>query len=117
MATMTQMHTREMQECIDNCTRCHEVCVAAITGCLEKGGRHAEAKSIRYLIDCAQICAVSADFMLRGSDLHGHTCTACAEVCARCADECERLAGEDEMMRRCVDECRRCADSWRSMAA
>jgi hypothetical protein len=32
--------------------------------------------------------------MIRGSDLHGETCGACAAVCDRCADECDRH-GED----------------------
>jgi hypothetical protein len=116
MATVTHARTHQMQECIDNCTRCHAICVETTTHCLEKGGRHAEAGHIRLLMDCAQICATSADFMLRGSDLHRRTCGACAEVCARCADDCERLA-DDDMMRRCAEECRRGAESCRKMAA
>ena len=116
MATMTHAGTQQMQECIDNCTRCHATCVETITHCLEKGGRHAEVGHIRLLLDCAQICATSADFMLRGSDLHKLTCRACAEVCARCAEDCERLA-DDDVMRRCAEECRRCAESCRKMAA
>jgi hypothetical protein len=115
MATMTHTHSAQMQECIDNCQRCHAICVETTTHCLEKGGRHAEAGHIRLLLDCAQICATSADFMLRGSDLHARTCGVCAEVCARCAESCERMA-DDEMMRRCAEECRRCAESCRKMA-
>lgn len=115
MATMTQMHTREMQECIDNCMRCHAVCLETITHCLQKGGKHAEAAHVRLLQDCAQICATSADFMLRGSDLHARTCGVCAEVCERCAESCERMA-DDDVMRRCAEECRRCAESCRRMA-
>lgn len=115
MATMTHTHTRDMQECIDNCTRCHAICGETVTHCLEKGGRHAEVSHVRLLLDCAQICATSADFMLRGSDLHARTCEVCAEVCARCAEDCERMA-DDDMMRRCAEECRRCAESCRRMA-
>lgn len=115
MATMTQMHTREMQECIDNCTRCHAVCVEMIAYCLQKGGKHAEPSRIRLLQDCAQICATSADFMLRNSDLHQLTCAACADVCERCAEDCERMA-DDDMMKQCAEECRRCAESCRRMA-
>jgi hypothetical protein len=115
MATRTHSHTREMQECIDNCTRCHAICVETMIHCLEKGGRHAEASHIRLLADCGQICATSADFMLRGSELHPRTCGVCAEVCARCAEDCERMA-DDDMMRRCAEECRRCAESCQRMA-
>lgn len=115
MGTMAHARTGEMQECIDNCTRCHAICVETLDHCLQKGGRHAEAGHIRLLADCAQICATSADFMLRGSDLHGRTCGVCAEACERCAESCERLA-DDDMMRRCAEECRRCAESCRKMS-
>ena len=115
METMMHAHTDEMQKCIDNCTRCHAICVETATHALQKGGRHAEENHMRLLMDCAQICATSADFMLRGSDLHTHTCGVCAEICARCAEACERMA-DDDMMRRCAEECRRCAESCRHMA-
>lgn len=105
----------EMKRCIENCHECHDVCVQTLHHCLEKGGRHAEASHIRLLLDCAQICHTSEDFMLRGSDLHMLTCGVCAEVCARCADSCRRMA-DDEVMKRCADVCLRCADSCAEMA-
>lgn len=107
--------TQEMERCIDNCQECHEVCLRTASHCLEKGGRHAEVSHVRLLLDCAQVCQTSADFMIRGSDLHAATCRACAEVCERCADDCERM-GDDEMMRRCAEVCRRCAQSCAQMA-
>ena len=107
--------TQEMERCITDCGECHEVCLSTVSHCLEKGGRHAEAGHVRLLLDCAQICHISADFMIRGSDLHTVTCGACAEVCARCAESCDRMA-EDELDRRCAEVCRRCAESCRQMA-
>jgi hypothetical protein len=106
---------QELEQCIDNCRQCHEVCLRTISYCLQQGGRHAEASHIRLMLDCAQICATSADFMIRGSGLHRLTCGACAEVCDRCAEDCARM-GDDETMRRCADACRRCADSCNRMA-
>jgi hypothetical protein len=116
--TQTQhQHTaREMQECIASCLNCHSVCLATITHCLEKGGRHAEMAHIRLMLDCAEICQTSANFMLRGSDMHSRTCGVCAEVCERCAQDCERL-GDDTHMRACAEACRRCAASCKHMAA
>jgi hypothetical protein len=76
---------------------------------------HAEPNHIRVMMDCAEICQTSANFMLRGSDLHVHTCAACAEICDRCAADCERMA-DDTRMAACAEMCRRCADSCRSMA-
>lgn len=105
----------EMERCIQNCHDCHEVCLRTTRHCLEKGGRHAEPSHIRLLLDCAQICETSADFMLRGSELHRLTCGVCAEVCTRCAEDCERMA-DDDTMRQCVEACRRCAQSCFEMA-
>ena len=76
---------------------------------------HAEPAHIRLLSDCAEICQTSANFMLRGSELHSRTCGVCAEVCERCATECDRM-GDDAQMKVCADMCRRCAESCRQMS-
>lgn len=107
----------EMRECIANCSDCHGICVETAVHCLGMGGDCAAPHHQTVLLDCAQICATSADFMLRGSELHGRTCGVCAEACRRCADECERLADGDATMLRCAETCRRCAESCQRMAA
>jgi MinD superfamily P-loop ATPase len=86
-----------------------------VTYCLQKGGNHAEQSHIRLLLDCAEICETSANFMLRTSELHARTCGVCAEVCERCAQDCDRM-GDDAQMKACADMCRRCAESCRQMA-
>jgi hypothetical protein len=106
----------DMEACIRNCQDCHRICLETIPHCLKKGGRHADPAHIRLLIDCAQICATSADFMIRGSPLHKASCGACATVCAACAEDCEGMA-DDAAMKRCAEACRRCAESCRQMAA
>jgi hypothetical protein len=107
----------EMQRCIELCQSCHESCLTTTTHCLEMGGVHASLSHINILADCAATCAQSADFMLRGSDMHGRVCGVCAEACERCAADCERLAGGDEQMLSCAAICRQCAESCRTMAA
>jgi hypothetical protein len=104
-----------MKDCIDNCTECHRVCLEALTYCLTKGGAHAEASHILALIDCAQACTLSADFMLRGSALHDRSCALCAEACERCAASCDKF-GNDAKMKACAEICRRCAKSCHEMA-
>lgn len=113
-----KMHGSEMMECIDACQTCHGVCLETIQHCLKMGGRHAEPAHIRLLMDCVQICQTSADFMIRGSDLHAMTCGVCAEVCRRCAESCQQLAGGEggDLMQRCADACRMCAESCERMA-
>ena len=104
-----------MQKCIAACTSCHATCLEAVTHCLRMGGKHAEAGHIALLLDCAQICATSADFMIRQSAHHKAVCRACADVCRACAKSCEAMA-DDDMMKRCAEECRRCAQSCAEMA-
>lgn len=105
----------DMQRCIELCLECYRVCIGTLRYCLTQGGPHAAEPHVRLLLDCIEICRTSADFMLRGSELHARTCAACAEVCARCADDCARF--DDATMQRCVEVCRRCAEACRRMAA
>jgi hypothetical protein len=111
----TSAMNEQMQSCIQECLDCHRVCLETITHCLEKGGRHAEPDHVRLLMDCAEICQTSANFMLRGSDLHPMTCEVCAEVCAECADDCERFEG-DAQMQNCAAACRSCSEMCQTMA-
>jgi hypothetical protein len=112
---MPAQTTHSIEQCIETCVRCHRIC-------LETAARHLAgegeigATHLRLLLDCAEICQTSANFMIRGSDLHGETCAACAAICDRCADECDRL-GDDPHMAACAEICRRCAESCRDMAA
>lgn len=109
--------TQEMRSCIQNCTDCHRICTETAAHCLQMGGKHAEPAHIRLLLDCAQICQTSSDFMLRTSHFHMDTCRLCAEVCSQCAESCARLGQDDPAMQECSAACRRCADSCRNMAS
>ena len=106
---------QDLQSCIDECTLCHAICTETIRHCLEKGGRHSEAKHIRLFEDCAEICQTAANFMLRGSSLHLQTCGLCAQVCELCARSCEQVDAGDAKMRQCASICRSCAESCREM--
>ena len=102
----------DLRDCIRVCEECHRICMETLVYCLQKGGDHAEADHIRLLLDCAEICQTSANFMSRTSDLHTETCRACSAVCEHCAESCERMSG-DTQMKLCADACRRCAQSCR----
>lgn len=105
-----------MQECIDNCTNCAQVCREALEYCREKGGDHADPKHLNLLEDCIKICELSANFMERESDNHTDVCGVCSRICEKCAEACEAMADGDEMMQKCADACRKCAESCRAMA-
>lgn len=101
-----------MDECIERCIACYRACEQAVGASLELGA-DVEAP-VRLLIDCGDICRLSASYMLRGSDLHPKTCDVCAEVCERCALACAQV--DDELVRACGETCRDCAESCRYMA-
>ena len=113
--TMGQDMNANMKQCIENCTECHNICVATLAHCLDMGGMHVEAAHLKSLLDCADTCRASADFMLRGSELHAQVCGVCAEACERCAKSCAQF-GDDVEMKACADVCRRCAASCHEMA-
>jgi hypothetical protein len=104
-----------VRNCIDECVRCHEVCLSTVPYCLEQAGRHAEEAHITLLLDCAKICQTAVDFMLRGSDEQGRICAACAALCQRCAEDCDQFA-RDDVMHACAEVCRRGADSCEQMS-
>lgn len=112
---MHHQMSADMQRCIELCQQCHASCLTTVSHCLEMGGEHASRSHINILLDCAAACAQSADFMLRGSDMHGRVCGVCAEACERCAEDCERLADGDQHMLDCAAICRQCAESCRMM--
>jgi hypothetical protein len=69
---------------------------------------------VRHLLDCAEICQTSANFMSRGSKRHVDTCGVCADACHECAESCRAIGGSE--MDRCADACERCASSCEQMA-
>jgi hypothetical protein len=110
---MHQMNS-EMQQCIENCQKCHASCLQhAMNHCLEVGGRHTEPEHFKLMMACAEICQTAANFMLIGTPHHKHVCAECAEICEECAKSCEAVGDMDE----CVEACRKCAASCDMMAA
>jgi hypothetical protein len=108
--------TAEIQRCIQRCMECHQACMETVNHCLELGGKHAEPSHIRLLMDCAEICATAADFMMRGSHRHSQICGVCEDICKDCAKDCETMANGDRSMLVCAEVCRSCADTCHEMA-
>lgn len=116
--TMDGHHmSEEMRRCIQLCQDCHATCIQMISHCLKLGGQHAAPDHIRLLMDCAQICMTTADYMARESLLHDRMCGLCSEICRLCAESCEQVGGDDQMIKQCAELCRRCAGSCERMAS
>lgn len=106
----------EMQQCIEECLNCHAACTMTAQYALGEGGEMADPGVVGVLLDCADICQTSANFMLRGSPYHGTTCAACAEICRACEEAC-RAFPDDEQLAHCAEICGTCAESCERMAA
>jgi hypothetical protein len=105
----------DLQEAVEECLNCHAVCTLTLQHCIASGGEYTEVNLVGVLLDCAELCQTSANFMLRGSPYHVITCGACAELCRACEEACRAHAG-DEQLAHCADVCASCADSCDRMA-
>jgi hypothetical protein len=79
------------------------------------GGAYAAPAHIELLLNCAELCQTTANFMLRSAAAHQSVWSACAELCLRCAEDCARF--DDDLMRACAAACRRCAEFCQLMLA
>jgi hypothetical protein len=105
--------SRQEQDCVEAALHCHKTCLGmAMTHCLDEGGEHVAPQHFRLMIDCAAICATTADFIMHKSQFHRQLCALCADVCNACAQDCMELDGMEE----CVEACRRCSQACRDMA-
>ena len=100
----------DMQECIEECLNCHAVCTMTLQHCIASGGDRTEVNLVGILLDCAEMCQTSANFMLRGSPYHVITCGACAELCRACEEACRNVQ-DDEQLAHCADVCASCAEA------
>lgn len=109
-----QQRPTDMQQCIDRCLDCYQTCFSmAMSRCLPEGGKYIEGRHLGLMLNCAELCRTTAEFMMSSSPLHGRVCAACAEVCNACAESCEQVGG----MADCVQACHACAESCRRMSA
>lgn len=99
----------DTRRCVNHCVNCQASCLSMTTYCLQVGQHHAAMRHVRLLQDCAQICALAADFLLRGSEPGVDVCRICSEITDRCADACDAFA--DPAVRQCAATCRRCSTS------
>ncbi|MDF2890392.1 MAG: hypothetical protein K0R80_759 [Clostridia bacterium] len=96
-----------LQACIDSCIKCAQACNKCFRASLENDDINDMKEALSILVDCAEICYVTAAYMSKGTDLFAGLCSSCAELCERCANICE--AYEDLHCQASVKACRQCA--------
>jgi hypothetical protein len=116
---MTPMKTKpmtpEMRQGTKDCMDAAMICVEMEAVCLETAGVRIDAPLLMMIKDCAEMCRLSAESALRGSECRTIIANAAAEICARCAEDCARFVGDKEM-HRCADACAKAVVACRKMA-
>jgi hypothetical protein len=79
---------------------------------LNEGGDFAKTEHIRWLLSCAEICQITANFVLINSEYAGDMLSTCAFICDDCAQSCETFFNDENMVR-CAEVCRNCAQKCR----
>jgi hypothetical protein len=100
-----------MQICVAACNLCHQLCLQAAVN-YKMGENPIEINHFRLMMNCAEICQMSANFQFSNSDFHHRLCGICADVCEVSATSCEKIGGMND----CVTACRDCAASCQQMA-
>jgi hypothetical protein len=105
--------SQQARDTIEALQHCHAICHSmAMTDCLESGGEHARPQHLRLMLDCAAMCAFTADALGRKSQLHTRFAALCADVCETCAKDCDAVGG----MEGCAAACRDCAHLCRGIS-
>lgn len=104
----------EVERALDECTRCHQICLTGSGHVLRKGGALADAHHIRLLSDCVELCQTLSNFLLRGSPFGKRVAGLCAEICRQCADELD--GSDDPVIQTCAHACADCAEACEAVA-
>jgi hypothetical protein len=74
---------------------------------LEKDNIKELKEALSILVDCAEICYVTAVYMSKDNTFSEELSCPCAELCEKCASICERY--EDLTCQAAVAACKQCA--------
>lgn len=85
---------------------CADVCNETLAYCLQQG--HVEPEHILVLVDCIELCTITAHFVSRDSQLSTQVLELCALACKNAEESCEEYQEDDERMKACADVCREC---------
>jgi hypothetical protein len=98
------MTNRNRQDIIHVLHDCYSICLETFSiHCTKQGGHHMAYEHIRRMLSCIDVCALTADFLLRRFPLTQEVCDLCADVCKQCATSCDGI--DDKNMDACVRVC------------
>ena len=114
----TDMSHETFNACIEACNACVVACNHCAASCLQEQDVKMMARCIALDMDCAQICALAAAAMARGSEHAKAICALCADICQSCGDECAKHGNHGMVhCQECAKACLQCAKECRQMSA
>ena len=108
------MELNKFSACIDACNACAVACNHCAASCFQESDVKMMVKCIASDMDCAQICALAAAAMARGSEHAKAICALCADICQACGDECSKH--NMDHCQKCANACLKCAEECRKMS-
>ena len=102
---------QELINILDDCAQSCNACTAA--DLLEKEVEMM-VRCIRLDIDCAEICALTSNYLSRNSEFAYPMAVQCAVICDVCAEECEKHPDMPHCVE-CARVCRKCAQECRKL--
>lgn len=102
------------QKCIDECNRCAQACYECFAACLNEPDIQARKNCLAILVECANMCQMSAAHMSMGGQFAKEHCGVCALICEKCAEECSMF--KDAHCTECTQICLDCAAECKKMA-
>ena len=110
------MDYQENEDCIAVCLGCASFCNHTALWCIDVETHRVEIKKcIELSLECAALCATTAQLIGMGSDRAKELCRLCAESCSECAALCSRF--RDGQLTACAELCRKCAAACRTLLA
>lgn len=112
----TDEHAQILQECIQQCRECAQVCNRTSWHAYRQAGGNPQMQRVQQLAgDCQAFCDLAARMIERNSPLMVDSCQACENACTQCAEACEQAGLQDQQLAACARKCRQCADACKRM--
>ncbi|MDQ3051671.1 MAG: four-helix bundle copper-binding protein [Bacteroidota bacterium] len=109
------MNIDKFKSCIEICYECAQHCDHCAVSSLHECDVNKLVKCIELSLYCADMCRLTAKFMLIGDLYVDQVSNLCAEICEACSNECAKHPHDH--CQRCAAVCKRCAEECRSMMA
>lgn len=108
---MNGYHT--YKSCIEACQLCAAICHHCAVSCLAEENVAMMTRCIQLDMECAAICAATAQVLSMAGTQGKEMAMICAQICDNCSMECAKH--DNRHCRECSDICHNCANQCRDI--